>query len=154
MCKLKLIKNCTQAFIQTPYATQQPNWPPGSPDSSWHTASIKAEQALCKECRAGNQAKPVRGSALLQKLLRRKKILWVAKSGNFQWSRVWTAGDNRERRMALQTIPTIYQQGEYNKRQTGERWKMYVLATDLKYHPRSSAAGTMNDPCSHRTAKR
>ena len=88
-----------------------------------------------------------------KKLFRRKKILWVAKSVNFQWSRVWTAGDKREWRMALQTIPTIYQQGEYNRRQTEERQKTYILATDLKCCPRGSPAGTTTDPCSHRTRR-
>lgn len=56
--------------------------------------------------------------------------------------------------MAFQPIPTIYQQGEYNRRQTGERWKTCILATDLKYRLRGSTEGTMTDPCSHKTTKR
>lgn len=57
MHKVRSSKICTQVFIQTPYAMHQSNWPPGSPDSSWYTARIKAEQPICEECRRAKQEK-------------------------------------------------------------------------------------------------
>lgn len=43
--------------MQTPYAMHQSDWPLRSPDSSWYTASRKAEQPICKECRIAKQEK-------------------------------------------------------------------------------------------------
>lgn len=50
-------------------------------------------------------------------------------------------------------IHTIYNQGEYNRRQGNERWKKYILGTDLNFCPEHSAAGTKTDPFSHWTTK-
>lgn len=69
---------------------------------------------------------------------------------NFQRSRVWRAGDNRE---GLSKTYLLLPAGWMQWKTEGGEGEVCTWAIDLNDCPRGSPAGTTTDPCSHRTKK-
>lgn len=101
------IKNHTQVFIQTPYAMLT-NWPPGNPDSSWHTASIKAEQPVCKECRIAKQEKCVAFCTTI-KCVQEKENTLSSKVSKLPVVKGLNSRRQQRVKDGFPNIPTIYQ---------------------------------------------